>query len=71
MQAARCLVQSFPWYPDSLCILTWIAAEAGDSQAKQLLNLPQDSASVGAPGSEQGSAGGTPENATASPSHSS
>ena len=37
IQAARCLVQSFPWYPDTLCILTWIAAEAGDSKAIDLL----------------------------------
>ena len=37
IQAARCLVQSFPWYPDTLCILTWIAAEAGDAKAIDLL----------------------------------
>lgn len=47
MQAARCLMSSFPRYPDSLCILTWIAAEAGDPEALQLLGfqLPMQSPS--------------------------
>lgn len=53
IQAAKCLVQSFPWYPDTLCILTWIAAEAGDSKAMELLEQKPMSAAA----SEQGSAG--------------
>lgn len=54
IQAARCLVQSFPWYPDTLCILTWIAAEAGDTEAMDLLQQKPISTAL----SEQDSAGG-------------
>ena len=57
VQAARCLVQSFPWYPDTLCILTWIAAEAGDSKAMELLEQKTMSAVDSHQGSDQGSAG--------------
>ena len=54
IQAARCLVQSFPWYPDTLCILTWIAAEAGDAHAMDLLQQKTMSGAA----SEQDSGGG-------------
>lgn len=33
LQVARCLVQSYPWFPDTLALTTWLAAEAGDPQA--------------------------------------
>ncbi|KAK9830041.1 hypothetical protein WJX72_009354 [[Myrmecia] bisecta] len=38
MQMARCIVQSYPWYPDTLAILTWVAADVGDADALALLN---------------------------------
>ena len=33
VQLTRCLVQSYPWFPDTLAMTTWLAAEAGDPQA--------------------------------------
>ncbi|KAK9917739.1 hypothetical protein WJX75_007649 [Coccomyxa subellipsoidea] len=37
LQMARCVVRSFPWYPDIPAITTWIAAQHGDSEAQALL----------------------------------
>ena len=37
LQMARCVVRSFPWYPDIPAITTWIAAQHGDPEAQKLL----------------------------------
>lgn len=33
IQLARCLVQSYPWFPDALALTSYLAADAGDAQA--------------------------------------
>ena len=37
-QTARCLVRSYPWYPDSLTICTYVAAEMGDKAAMAMIH---------------------------------
>lgn len=37
LQMARCVVRSFPWYPDIPAITTWMAAQHGDPEAQGLL----------------------------------
>ena len=91
VQAAKCLVQSFPWYPggmtntllfsyyvaphascpenlgllaDSLCIITWVAAEAGDADAAELLQYKPPTVDQH---SEQDSAGNVSDSPSRSP----
>ncbi|CAL8464934.1 g4469 [Coccomyxa elongata] len=37
LQMARCVVRSFPWYPDIPAITIWIAAQQGDPEAREQL----------------------------------
>ena len=37
-QTARCLVRSYPWYPDSLTMCTYVAADMGDANAMALIH---------------------------------
>ncbi|KAK9814332.1 hypothetical protein WJX72_004099 [[Myrmecia] bisecta] len=53
VQVARCMVQAYPWCPDTLAICSWVAAEDGDASAipsikaspsdRVLSSLPQPS----------------------------
>ncbi len=63
VQLARLLVQSYPWFPDTLALTTWLAAEAGDpqavsffSQGRSMLMLPPGPAplSLGSRGANSG-----------------
>ena len=40
VQVARCIVQGWPYTPDTLAICSWIAAEDGDAGALAVLTAP-------------------------------
>lgn len=39
-QVARCIVQGWPYTPDTLAICSWVAAEDGDASALAVLTAP-------------------------------
>ena len=39
-QVARCIVQGWPYTPDTLAICSWVAAEDGDTGALAVLTAP-------------------------------
>ena len=40
VQVARCIVQGWPYTPDTLAICSWVAAEDGDAGALAVLTAP-------------------------------
>lgn len=44
VQVARCIVQGWPYTPDTLAICSWVAAEDGDAGALAVLTAPTRSA---------------------------
>lgn len=57
IQVARCIVQGWPYTPDTLAICSWVAAEDGDAGALAVLTAPNRPAPV------QGATwGGAPQN---------
>ena len=51
VQCARCVVQAWPWSPDTLAICSWVAVEEGDSGAIDLLKMGPPAQHIMAPGS--------------------
>ena len=45
-QVARCIVQGWPYTPDTLAICSWVAAEDGDAGALAVLTAPSRSANT-------------------------
>ena len=45
-QVARCIVQGWPYTPDTLAICSWVAAEDGDAGALAVLTAPNRSANT-------------------------
>lgn len=45
-QVARCIVQGWPYTPDTLAICSWVAAEDGDAGALAVLTAPSRSAAT-------------------------
>lgn len=43
LQLARLVVLSYPWFPDTLALTTWLAAEAGDQQAMAFFSMAHQS----------------------------
>lgn len=51
VQCARCVVQAWPWSPDTLAICSWVAVEEGDSGAIDLLKMGPPGQHLMPPGS--------------------
>ena len=51
VQCARCVVQAWPWSPDTLAICSWVAVEEGDSGAIDLLKMGPPAQHMLPPGS--------------------
>ena len=43
LQLSRLIILSYPWFPDTLALTTWLAAEAGDPQAMAFFASAQQS----------------------------
>ncbi len=50
VQCARCVVQAWPWSPDTLAICSWVAVEEGDSGAIDLLKMGPPAQHIMGPG---------------------
>ena len=65
-QVARCIVQGWPYTPDTLAICSWVAAEDGDAGALAVLTAPSrapaTSAAAWATSSNQGAFPGSNHN---------
>ena len=50
IQVARCIVQGWPYTPDTLAICSWVAAEDGDAGALAVLTAPNRAGTSGGGG---------------------